>query len=196
MNKLSRDFYQRDAVTVARELLGKRLVHMVDGEPLIVEITETEAYAGVNDKACHAYGGRRTARTEVLYQPGGYSYIYLIYGMYYLFNVVVEPKDSPCAALIRGARVVEGHDSVALRRTGKPYNQLTPRQHSALLDGPGKFCSGLALSKQQNSLDLLGEQLYLCEGTGAPFTVETTKRIGIDYAEEDADLPYRFLLRD
>ena len=192
MERLERGFYLRDTVTVARELLGKQLVHRVDGRKLAVEITETEAYTGLTDKACHSYGGRRTSRTQVLYLPGGHAYIYLIYGMYNLFNVVTEGEDSPCAVLIRGAKPVEGHDAIAGLRYGKAYADLAGRQIKSLLDGPGKLCTGLGLTRAHNALDLLGDSLYLCNGNPAPFRIGVSKRIGIDYAEEAADFPYRF----
>lgn len=192
MTRLTRDFYLQDTLTLARQLLGKRLVHELDGDRLVVEITETEAYTGVADKACHAYGGRRTARTETMYLPGGHAYIYLIYGMYYLFNVVSEAADNPCAVLVRGALPVQGADSIARRRTGKEYAALTPRQRRTLLDGPGKLCAGLGLTKVHNALDLTGDQLYLCEGEDVAFAIGTGKRIGVEYAGAAADLPYRF----
>lgn len=189
---LDTGFYRRDAVTVARDLLGKYLVHETDGQRLVAEITETEAYTGVNDRACHSYGGRRTARTEVMYRSGGISYIYLIYGMYYLFNAVTGAEGDPCAVLIRSGLAVEGRDGIALRRTGRIYEELTPKQRAALLDGPGKFCGGLGLAKEQNARDLTAGTLYLCEGERRGFAVEVGARIGVAYAGEDALLPYRF----
>lgn len=176
-------------------MLGKQLVHIVDGEALAAEITETEAYAGVNDRACHSYGGRHTPRTEVMYRPGGTAYIYFIYGMHYLFNVVTEPEGVPCAVLIRSARAVAGHDAIARRRAGRPYGEIPERRQRSLLDGPGKLCAGLALTKEQNAADLLGDALYLREGTAGGFEIGTGQRIGIDYAGEDAALPYRFFIR-
>lgn len=193
MDKLKREFYLRDTVTVARELVGKRLAYQSDYGLLMVEITETEAYTGVEDKACHSYGGRSTPRTQVLYLPGGHSYIYLIYGMYYLLNVVTEEAENPCAVLLRGARPVEGADQIAVNRFGKPYGKLTARQRASLLDGPGKLCNGLGLTKAHNALDLLGDTLYCCDAPPLPASaIGVGKRIGIDYAEEAADFPYRF----
>lgn len=194
MNKFSREFYLRDAVTVARELLGTRLVHIVDGQRLVAEITETEAYCGVSDRACHTYGGRRTERTSAMYLPGGHAYLYLIYGMYDLFNVVVSEENVPCAVLIRGGRVVEGQDVVAQRRAKKLYDALTPKQKAMLLSGPGRFCSGMGLSRALNKADLLGDTLYIepRPTEAPPFTIASGPRIGVDYAGEDALLPYRF----
>ena len=106
MKKLEREFYNRDTVQVARDLLGKRLVRVWDGTALVCRITETEAYVGRCDKACHAYGYRRTPRTETLFAPPGTAYIYLIYGMYHCLNFVTEPEGEPCAVLIRGLEAV------------------------------------------------------------------------------------------
>lgn len=194
MEKLSREFYLRDTVTVARELLGMRLV-FIDGQDnrLAVEINETEAYTGVSDKACHAYGDKRTARTEALYLAGGHAYIYFIYGMYYMLNVVTEPEGSPCAVLLRGAIPAEGHDMIARNRFGINYASLDARRKKSLLDGPGKLCSGLGLTKEQNKLDLLGDRLFIERPDMSPsFAIGVSKRIGIDYAEEAVHYPYRF----
>lgn len=195
MEKLKRSFYLEDTVSVAKNLLGKQLVHIVDGRILAVTITETEAYTGINDKACHSYGGRHTGRTEVMYHLGGYSYIYLIYGMYYLFNIVTEQEGNPCAVLIRGGEVSEGHDEIAQNRFGKNYSELTPRQIKTLLDGPGKICTGLSLTKAQNGVDLSGDALFIRKGNISGFEIAVDKRIGIDYAQEDAELPYRFFIK-
>lgn len=191
---LPRSFYLRDTVTVARDLLGKYLVHIVDGELRAAKITETEAYTGVNDRACHSYGGKRTPRTETMYLAGGHSYVYLIYGMYDLFNVVTEGEGVPCAVLIRGAVPVSGHDAISRARCGKPWDTLTPRRQRSLMDGPGKLCRGLGLTRKQNAQDLLGNEIYITNGDGAEFEIGVGKRIGVDYAGEDANLPYRFFI--
>lgn len=120
MEKLTRDFYNRDTVTVARDLLGNYLVRVLDGETLVCRITETEAYVGRCDKACHAYGYKRTARTETLFAKPGTAYIYLIYGMYNCLNFVTEPEGEPAAVLIRGLEAVSGaktHCPSALPKT-------------------------------------------------------------------------------
>lgn len=193
--KLERGFYLRDTVTVARELLGKYLVHKVNGEELIAEITETEAYTGVNDKGCHSYGGRRTARTQIMYGTGGHAYIYLIYGMYYLFNVVTEGEGNPCAVLIRQAEPVFGLDTVSRLRFGRDHAELTGPQRRGLLNGPGKLCQGMGLDKSQNGLDLTGSGLYIAEpDVQWGFFTGIGLRINIDYAGEDAALPYRFYM--
>lgn len=194
MDLLSRDFYDRDTVAVARDLLGKHLVRVLeDGTRLVCRITETEAYVGRTDKACHAYGYKRTPRTETLFAPPGTAYIYLIYGMYHCLNLVTEPEGEPCAVLIRGAQAVENGDIIAKNRFGCKTADMTAYQRKNFLNGPGKLCGGLVLTRAQNGLDLTGPGggLYVCGGP-APGRVHVGKRIGIDYAEEAADFPWRF----
>ena len=194
MKKLEREFYNRDTVQVARDLLGKRLVRVWDGTALVCRITETEAYVGRCDKACHAYGYRRTPRTETLFAPPGTAYIYLIYGMYHCLNFVTEPEGEPCAVLIRGLEAVEGEALIARNRFGVSPAEMTAYQKKQFLNGPGKVCRGLMLTRTQNGLDLTGDELYVLDAGEAPDIIHTGKRIGIDYAEEAADFPWRFYL--
>ncbi len=198
MSRLDRSFYGRDTLTVARELLGKHLVRVLpSGERLVCAITETEAYIGRMDKACHAYGYRRTARTETLYARPGTAYIYLIYGMYCCLNLVTEAEGEPAAVLIRGGRPVENGDILAQHRFGCPQAGMTPYQRKNFLNGPGKLCRALALTRTQNGLDLLGEELYVLDAPAPDLSnVRTGKRIGIDYAQEAVDFPWRFWLED
>jgi len=194
MDKLDRDFYDRDTVTVARELLGKLLVRELDGKLLVGRITETEAYVGPIDKACHAYNYKRTPRTETLFAPPGTAYIYLIYGMYSCLNFVTEPEGTPCAVLIRSVEPVENEVQIALNRFGKLPAELTSYQRKNFLNGPGKLCKGFALTREQNGLSLLGDTLYAAEDGFVPGEIHISKRIGIDYAEEAIDFPWRFYL--
>ena len=192
MELLIRDFYDRDTVTVARDLLGKCLVRVLeDGTHLVCRITETEAYVGRMDKACHAYGHKRTPRTETLFAPPGTAYIYLIYGMYHCLNFVTEAQGEPAAVLIRGAAQGENGDIIAKNRFGCNTDQLTAYQRKNLLNGPGKLCRALQLTRQENGLPLSGPELYVEDGP-TPAVIHTGKRIGIDYAEEAADFPWRF----
>lgn len=196
MEKLPRTFYDRDTLTVSRELLGKYLVRMLpDGTPLICRITETEAYIGRCDKACHAYGYKRTERTKTMFARPGTAYIYLIYGMYSCLNLVTEPEDEPAAVLIRGGLPVENGDIIAKNRFGCKMNEMTPYQRKHFLNGPGKLCQGLFLTRNENGLDLLGDELFVCD---APLPhkehIHISKRIGIDYAQEAAEFPWRFYL--
>lgn len=197
---LTRDFYARDTVQVARELLGKRIVRVLeDGTELVCSITETEAYVGRTDKACHAYGCKRTQRTETLFASPGTAYVYLIYGMYHCLNFVTEPVGEPAAVLIRGVEAVKNGDIIAENRFGCKMGDMTSYQRRNFLNGPGKVCKGLLLTRAHNGLDLLTPEggLCVCDGPAPdPARVRVGKRIGIDYAEEAVDFPWRFYLED
>lgn len=193
MEILPKSFYDRDTVAVARDLLGKLLVREFQGETLVCRIMETEAYVGRMDKACHAYGYKRTARTQTLFAPPGTAYIYLIYGMYHCLNLVTEPEGEPCAVLLRGAVPVQNRAIIADNRFGRKENELTRYQKRHFLDGPGKLCKGLALTRTENGLDLTVPPLYVCDGPAPdPANVHVGPRVGIDYAEEAVDFPWRF----
>ena len=201
MARLSRDFYLGDTVEITRALLGKYLVRRLGGETLVCRITEAEAYVGRCDKACHAYNYRRTPRTETLFLGPGHAYIYLIYGMYHCLNFVTEPEGEPAAVLLRAVEPAAGTDAILRLRYGdKP---LTAFRKKHFLDGPGKVCQGFSLTREQNGLDLTGDTLFLCDspedlGLPRPAPVRETicagPRIGVDYAEEARDFPWRFWL--
>lgn len=202
MARLSREFYAGNTVEIARNLLGKILVRrLADGILLAGRITETEAYIGRCDKACHAYNYRRTARTETLFAPPGHAYIYLIYGMHHCLNFVTEPEGEPAAVLLRSIEPVAGIETMQRLRYGdKP---LTPYRLAHFLDGPGKVCQALGLTRAENGLDLTEDTLFLCDSptdiglpclVPAPERVWTGSRVGIDYAEEARDFPWRFRL--
>ena len=194
MEPLPRIFYDRDTVQAARALLGQYLVRALpDGRELVCRITETEAYVGRMDKACHAYGYKRTPRTQTLFARPGTAYIYLIYGMYHCLNFVTEPEGEPAAVLIRGAQPVQNGDIIAKNRFGRKMTELTSYQKKNFLNGPGKLCGGLLLTREQNGLDLTQKDsgLYVCPGP-APAEIFVGKRIGIDYAQEAAEFPWRF----
>lgn len=195
MKKLSREFYSRDTETVAKELLGKILIHEVDGKRLSGKIVETEAYLGIKDKAAHSYGGRRTPRVEVMYGKAGFSYVFIIYGMYYCFNVVTQKEDIPEAVLIRALEPIENLDIIANNRFKKDYNDLTKTQIKNLTNGPGKLCDALKINKTLNNEDLCDNRLYI-EDNDEEFNIITDKRIGIDYAEEARDYLLRFYIED
>ena len=202
MARLSREFYSQDTLTAARLLLGKYLIRRLDcGEVLAGRVTETEAYIGRCDKACHAYNCRRTPRTEILFAPPGHAYIYLIYGMYHCLNFVTEPEGEPAAVLLRAIQPVAGLDTMVRLRYGD--RPLTPPRLRRLTDGPGKVCRALRLTRAENGMDLTGDTLFLCdspEDAGLPGSevprerLRTGPRIGVDYAEEARDFPWRFWL--
>jgi DNA-3-methyladenine glycosylase len=162
-----------------------------DNEITAGRIVETEAYAGVTDRASHAWGGRFTSRTSVMYQPGGYAYVYLCYGIHHLFNVVTAKKDIPHAVLIRALEPVEGLTYMAKRFE-------TDNLKSAFTTGPGKLTRALGISVHDTGKSLLDNEIYIADdGFSIPKTdIIATARIGVDYAGADAALPYRFIIRD
>ncbi len=205
MAKLGRGFYNRETRLVASDLLGKYLVRRVGDISLVCCITETEAYIGPIDKACHAFGGRCTPRTQIMFGPPGYAYIYMIYGMYFCLNIVTEAEGTPCAVLLRGGAPRGNVDFLARNRFGVSFSDLSPYQRKNLLNGPGKLCNALQLTKAENGLDMTKDTLFVCDTLSdlnlpdapedqLPRTIHTGTRIGIDYAEEAATFPWRYFL--
>jgi DNA-3-methyladenine glycosylase len=189
---LPESFYARtDVVKIARELLGKVLVTCFDGELTSGVIVETEAYAGETDRASHAYGGRRTRRTEVMYMHGGSAYVYLVYGIHHLFNVVTNGRDTPHAILIRGIEPVDGLD-IMLARRGK--EKLQP----SLTAGPGSLSVALGIQTSHTGLSLQGPDIYIEDrGIKVPTkNIAAATRVGVAYAMDDALRPYRFYIKD
>lgn len=190
-SKLPREFYTRtNVLTVARELLGKLLVVPARGGKRVSGmIVEAEAYRGPQDRAAHSYSGRRTKRTEPMYGVGGTAYVFFVYGMYNQFNVVTNVKDTPHAVLIRALQPVEGIEVMRRRRHSQPDHNLT--------NGPGKLCIALGIDRKLDGADLLGAKVWLEEGERIPRSqIATGPRIGIDYAEEWIDKPWRFWIKD
>lgn len=196
MGKLPREFYNKDSLIVAKELLGKVLVHEVNGEKVFAKIVETEAYMGVEDKAAHSYGGRRTPRVEVMYGGPGFSYVYFIYGMYYCFNVVTREEGTPQAVLIRAVEPMGGIEFMARNRFKKPHHELKKSQIIGLTNGPGKLCGAFLIDKDLNGEDLCGSKLYIEEGQEEDFTVVSCKRVGIPNTGEAKDYLWRFYIKD
>ncbi len=192
MEKLPTSFYTRkNVVTIAKELLGKLLVTSFEDRLTAGRIAETEAYNGIGDKASHAYGGRRTRRTETMYAHGGTAYVYLCYGIHHLFNVVTNTADTPHAVLIRAIEPVIGLP-VMLERMRKEKADYTIGR------GPGNVSKALGISVIHTSLSLLNNDIYIADdGTRLkPSQIGVSARIGVDYAAEDALLPYRFYIKD
>ena len=188
---------------IAQKLLGKYLVRRLpEGELLVGRITETEAYVGRCDKACHAYQYRKTARTSTLFAPPGTAYVYLIYGMYDCLNFVTEPEGEPSAVLLRSVECVAGEETMRRLRYGE--KEMTPYRRKNFLNGPGKVCRAFAITRKQNGTDLTtGETIFLCDspadvGLSSPASTKERvcagPRIGVDYAEEAKDFPWRFWL--
>lgn len=194
MKKLQRSFYDRDARIVAEDLIGKILVRRYDDKIIKTRITETEAYIAAIDKASHGYGGKRTPRTEIMFGPPGFTYVYLIYGMYYCLNFVTEKEGTCSAVLIRGAEPIENINEMLMNR----YNTiegLSKNQMKNISNGPGKLCRALKITKEHNKLDLIGNEIYVEEDEFKDFSVEKTKRINIDYAEEAKDFLWRYIIK-
>jgi len=186
---LKRDFYTRaDTLCVARELLGKRLVVPSEtGARVSGRVVEVEAYLGVEDRAAHSYGGRRTRRTETMYAAGGTAYVFFVYGMHHQFNVVTGPAGQPHAVLVRAVEPEEGRELMSARRPVSKERELT--------SGPGKLCRALGLDLSFDGADLTeGGRVWL-EETGVrlkPAQIASGPRIGVAYAAEDALKPWRF----
>jgi DNA-3-methyladenine glycosylase len=193
------EFYTRtDVVQIARELLGKALVTEIDGQLTVGRITETEAYRAPDDRACHAYDNRRTARTEVMFQAGGRAYIYLCYGIHHLFNVVTGPEDMAHAVLIRAIEPMEGYE-IMLKRRGRA---MDPNQRSkiTLTTGPGAMSKamGLATDFTGQSLILPATPIWIEEGflEISAEEIASGPRIGVAYAGASAAWPWRFWLKN
>ena len=204
--KLSRKFYKKNAIDLAKDLLGKYLVFH-EGNPdksncknnlLIGKIVETEAYMGFYDKGAHTYNGRRTERTEVMYGEAGYAYIYLIYGMYNCLNVVAAEKEVGQAVLIRALEPIKGQDKMSISRYNKPLSDLNKKQIKNLTNGPGKLCKAYNITRDLNGEDLTKNRLYICKNIAhkEKVSIIEAKRIGIDYAEEAKDFLWRFYIKD
>ncbi|WP_316814871.1 DNA-3-methyladenine glycosylase [Pedobacter nyackensis] len=191
MLKLPFSFYQSKEVNqLAIQLLGKRLYTFVDGELTGGTIVETEAYKGVEDKASHAFGGRFTDRTKIMYEAGGVSYVYLCYGIHHLLNVVTAPKGIPHAVLIRGLEPIDGIDVMLRRRNMKV---LKPN----ITAGPGALAKAMGVDKKLNAKDLDGDEIWI-EDEGLAFDADdiaAVPRVGIDYAGEHASLPWRYYVK-
>lgn len=195
MIKLDREFYSRSAIEVAKELLGKYMVHRINGLELIVRIVETEAYMGPEDKAAHSYNNRRTNRTEVMFGPPGYAYVFRIYGMHSCMNVVASEIGKPQAVLIRAAEPVEGLACMAQKRFQKSLGDCTEREMLNLTNGPGKLCQAMQITGNNNGDDLCGNRLFFLLNDVQDFQIVTTTRINIGYAEEAIHFPYRFYIQ-
>ena len=189
MPKLPRSFYLREANTVAPELLGKLLVHNTPDGPVAGMIVEAEAYVGSRDKAAHSYPRRRTPRTEVQFGPGGFAYVYFIYGMHTCFNIVTNGPEEAEAVLIRALEPAWGLDYMAARR-----KVSSPQM---LCSGPGRLCQALGIERSHNGCDLCGDELFLLPWQNIPpAQIMVSPRINVDYAGDCAALPWRYFIRD
>jgi DNA-3-methyladenine glycosylase len=190
--KLSRSFFARPALEVARDIIGRRLVHETPQGTTAGIVVEAEAYTGVSDPASHAYRGRRTKRNEVMWGPPGHAYIYPIYGMYLCFNVVCGQVGEPQGVFLRAVRPTEGLALMAARRGVSLLDKRAERQ---LCSGPSKLCQAFGITRSMNGMDVSGNELYFTTGE-PPSEVVASKRIGVDYAGEGREWPWRFLWKD
>lgn len=189
--KLPLSYYSnQDVLFLAKDLLGKVLFTKINDEITAGIIVETEAYFGVQDKASHAYGGRRTERTETLYSSGGISYVYLCYGIHHLFNVVTSVEDDPHAVLVRAIEPLIGKEIMEKRRN-------MPASKAAISSGPGSAAKALGIDRSFNKKDLGGNEIWI-ENHNIQYAedeIEAGPRVGVAYAQEDALLPWRFWIK-
>ena len=190
MNKLlEQDYFLRDdVVQIARDLIGKKLVTEFNGQITGGYITETEAYAGKGDQACHAHLGKFTKRTKVMYEAGGIAYVYLCYGIHHLFNIITNQKDHADAVLIRAIEPTDGVDLMLERRNMEKIKKN-------IAAGPGNVSKALGITKTQNAQSVTADELKIVD-TGKTAHIITSTRIGIGYAGEDVNLPWRFYDKD
>ncbi len=190
-SRFSSDFFERDALIVSQDILGHYLVRELNGCKIVTMIVETEAYCGVTDLGCHASGNRRTKRTEAMFLPGGYAYVYLVYGLNYCLNIVTEKKDNPHAVLIRAVEPLKGLEMIRKNRPGI-------KKTCDLTNGPGKLSKALDIDISLNKYDLVkGRELYLEKNPENPdFSIISAKRIGIDYAGEYKDKLWRKYIKE
>ena len=183
-------FQQQDVIFLAKDLLGKTIFTNIDGQISGGMIVETEAYKGITDKASHAHGGKRTKRNEVMYAEGGVIYVYLCYGIHHLLNIVTGSKDVPDAILIRSILATHGEELILKRRK---KTQMKPE----ITCGPGNVSEALGIKTKENGISLSEDKIWIEDrGVVIPETnLKVTPRIGVGYAQEDAFLPYRFVMK-
>ena len=203
MIKLNQEFYERKTLDVAVDLLGKYLIHNINGKLVGGKIVETEAYTGIEDKGCHVYGGKKTERVLPMYNRGGTCYVYRIYGMYNCLNAITEKEGNPQGVLIRAIEPLIGLDYISNIRYKKLFKDLKRKEKLNLTSVPSKLCMALDIDKKLNNILLFENELFICDFDNdlkSLFEIEEeetghiikSKRIGIDYAEEAIDFLYRF----
>ena len=187
LTPLTQDFYCRDTLEVAHDLLGCHLVRRYEGELMVAKIVETEAYRGSEDSACHAHR-RKTPRTEAMFGPPGHAYVYLVYGMHWLLNVVTQPEGNPCAVLIRAVEPVTGEAAMRALRDVRGRN---------LSNGPGKLSRALRIDKALYGHDMTQPNALWITAGEPPHAIASGPRVGIDYAQPvDRDAPWRLWINN
>ena len=218
MFKLKKTFFARETTKVATDLLNCVLVRVTEtGTVLKGRIVETEAYLGLKDDSCHSFGNRKTKRTEVMYLPGGYAYIYFTYGMYYCFNIVTAGRGEPEAVLIRALEPIKGILEMKKNRLKKSIDRRVSQESSSsflaraearsrglntisikkLSSGPGRLCQSLNISKSLNGVDIEGPYLYMEKGNSIPLeNISVSERIGLSPFRLSGCWPLRFYIKD
>jgi DNA-3-methyladenine glycosylase len=186
---LPRAFYARPVLTVAKDVIGKVLVHRTPEGVLAGRIVEAEAYRGPEDRAAHSWAGRRTPRTEAMFGPPGFAYVFFVYGMHWHLNLVTTRADAPHAVLLRALEPLVGAELMAQRRG-------LPEANVNLSNGPGKLCQAFGIGREHYGVDLTRGALFLSEPPTPPGKLGRSARIGVDYAEAWADKPWRFFELD
>ncbi len=188
---LQRTYYESDVITVAKELLGKIIVHEQPEAVTAGRIVETEAYMGPEDQAAHSYGGRRTARNEVMYGEKGHAYVYFVYGMYFCINITAgNSPGKPEAVLLRALEPVAGEEVMAKRR------RVVQGKGANLTNGPGRLCMAMGITKEHNKMDVTTPPLFVKDATPIPQEeIVQTTRIGVAYAGKWQKEPWRFYIR-
>jgi len=190
-NKPTLNFYSRNVITVAKDLLGKIFVKIIEGKILAGIIVETEAYDGSMDKAAHSFNGK-TKRNEVMFERGGLLYVYFTYGVHHCCNVVTGKPGEGCAVLIRAIEPISGINQMAINRFGRP--DFTPKDLFNLTSGPGKICKAFSIDRRDNGANLMGDEIFIIDGAKIPKNkIVVSSRIGI---KKSADLPWRFYIKD
>ena len=193
---MNREFYNQDAITVAKGILNKYLIREYDNKKIVTKIVETEAYMGTIDKAAHSYKNNKSGRTAPLYLSGGHIYVYLIYGMYHCLNLAANMEGIPECVLIRAVEPIGNLDEISFNRFSKPYEELTTYQRKNITNGPGKLCNALNIDRGLSGKSIFDGELYIEDNNDNNFEIVCDKRINIDYAEEDKDNLWRFYIKN
>lgn len=190
---LPREFFTVDQITLAKKLLGKIIIRKVDGQVIKCKIVETEAYGGIEDRGCHAYGGKMTNKAKNFYQNGGHLYVYVSHRTSHCMNIVASIEGDPAVVLIRGVEIIEGYDFAVANRNMKNLSN----SGKELTNGPGKLTRAMKIDKTYNTYDITQPwELFIAEGDNQPFEIVVSKRINIGSAGEYTDKPWRFYIKD
>lgn len=192
---LEKEFFKKDTISLAKDLLGKIIVRKIDKEVMEAKIVETEAYLGINDRACQTFNNKKTERNKILYMDCGTIYVYQTYGMHFMFNISSVGENIPEGVLIRAVEPIRNLDMFSKNRFKKAYKNLSTYQKNNLTNGPAKLTKALQIDKSFNGGNIFGKNLYL-EDSNYDFEISTDRRVGIDYAKEARDFPYRFFIKN